>query len=137
MHCEAGVAALGRKHQHSSICYVSSNVRLPLLYLQVLDTTCVVSAVLIDGAKQKAEEVAKQAADTALQARRGSGGGAASAASSNGSNEPAAAASGKKASGGKVSFVLGPVLHSTCTHVAWPQLDVFNITCTLFEMPAP
>jgi hypothetical protein len=79
------------------------------LWLQVLDTTCIVSAVLIDGAKQKAEEVAKQAADTALKARRGSSGGAAS---SNGSSEPAAA-SGKKPSGAKVSRVLGTVMHSS------------------------
>lgn len=68
---------------------------------QVLATTCVVSAALIEGAKQKVEEFAKQEADKTLHARRSSSGGnaaGAAGASSNGSGEAAAAAAGGKKS---------------------------------------
>lgn len=66
--------------------------------MQVMATTCLVSATLIEAAKHKAEELAKQQADKTLQARRSSGGGAAAAAASS-NGEAAGAAAGKKSGG--------------------------------------
>lgn len=67
------------------------------MFLQALATTCVVSAALISGAKQQAQEFAKQEADKALTARRssGAGGGGSATANGNGSSDTAAPA-GKK-----------------------------------------
>jgi hypothetical protein len=71
-----------------------------LALLQVLGGTCFVSTALIAGAKQQAEDLAKQEADKNLHARRSSAGGGAAGASSNGSSEAAAGGAGA-ALGGK------------------------------------
>jgi hypothetical protein len=67
--------------------------------LQVLATTCIVSAALINGAREEVEQFAKKEADKALHARRrSSSSGAAATASSNGNgnSEAPAAGAGKK-----------------------------------------
>lgn len=75
--------------------------------LQVLGGTCVVSTALISGAKQHAEELAKQEADRTLHARRSSAGGGAAGASSNGSSDAAAGGAGA-ASGGRNPTTASP-----------------------------